>query len=292
MTHKTVKYLLEAATIDMGGFPVKQAFPTQQIEQVDPFLLLHHGQAEFSSNRPARIQGIGPHPHRGFSPVTFVIEGEVHHRDSRGHSQIAKAGEVQWMHAGAGIIHSERPSEALAQRRGRQEIIQLWINSPAKSKTKQPTYWYVSEEDMPMIHSEDGLVQTKLIAGAYQGKRGKIESESDLLVMWGNAKAHGVQVLDIPQGYNSMFYLIKGEMRLRKYGIVEPEHLLIFGEDGESIELEFRSEAQFILLAGRPLDEEVTRYGPYVMSNQTEILKAMRDYQMGKMGILIEEDLA
>ena len=114
---KKVSHLLPAQNMDMGGFPIKQALPTQKVQQFDPFLLLHHARTRYSSRKPARIQGVGPHPHRGFSPVTFVIEGAVHHRDSRGNSQVAKAGEVQWMHAGMGIIHSERPSKELVDNR-------------------------------------------------------------------------------------------------------------------------------------------------------------------------------
>ncbi len=116
--YRKVKYLIPAYDIDMGGISIKQALPTNNVEQVDPFLLLHHGKFTYREDAPALHQGIGPHPHRGFSPVTFVLEGDVHHRDSRGNSQIAKKGDVQWMHTGAGIIHSERPSQALAERNG------------------------------------------------------------------------------------------------------------------------------------------------------------------------------
>lgn len=290
MPLKSVTRLMEAQTIDMDGFPVKQAFPTQEVDQVDPFLLLHHAFADFSAYRPARSQGIGPHPHRGFSPVTFVVEGEIHHRDTRGHSQIAKAGEVQWMHAGMGIVHSERPSTDLIQGDGHQEIIQIWINSPAEHKMEQPEYWYVSRNDMPVIVSEDQKVRSKLIAGEYESHTGPIPPKSPLLVMWGEADSGGYGTLRISPGFNSMLYLIRGHMRLVKYGIVDPEHLMIFGMEGDAIEMEFRSDAQFLLLCGQAIDEKVERYGPYVMNSQTEILEAMRDYQMGKMGILIEED--
>ena len=123
MENRKVKHILPAEKIDMGGFPVKQALPTQQVQQVDPFLLLHHARVKPIYDRPAKTQGVGPHPHRGFSPVTFVIEGEVHHQDSRGNNQVAKAGEVQWIHTGAGIIHSERPTENLIENKGVQELI-------------------------------------------------------------------------------------------------------------------------------------------------------------------------
>ena len=184
---KKVTHLLPAIEIDMGGFPVKQPMPTQKVNRVDPFLLLHHARTKYYNDRPARIQGIGPHPHRGFSPVTFVIKGEIHHRDSRGNDQIAKEGEVQWMHAGMGIIHSERPSEELAERNGIQEIIQLWINSPADKKMKEPYYKYLSEDEIPIITSEDKKINNKLIAGEYEGAKSTIPAESELLILWGNA---------------------------------------------------------------------------------------------------------
>ena len=127
--YRQVDHLIPAENVNMGGIIIKQALPTAKVPQVDPFLLLHHGRFGTRNDAPAKHQGIGPHPHRGFSPVTFVIEGEVHHRDSRGNNQIARKGEVQWMNAGAGIIHSERPSQDLVDSGGHQEIIQLWIIS-------------------------------------------------------------------------------------------------------------------------------------------------------------------
>ncbi len=287
---KKVKYLLPAEEIDMGGFPVKQALPTQKIQQWDPFLLLHHTRTKYSGRRPAKHQGVGPHPHRGFSPVTFIIEGEVHHRDSFGHSQVAKEGEVQWIHAGAGIVHSERPSKALAEKGGHQEIVQLWINSPAEKKMVPPTYHYVPNEELTLFSSEDKKITNKLIAGTYENQTGKIRPQSELLVIWGVGEKGGYQQLTVPRGFNSMLYLVKGNISLKEYGLLEKEQLAIFDQEGDTIEMSLKENSQFILLCGKPIDEEVTQSGPYVMNTQTEILEAMRDYQMGKMGILIEED--
>ena len=287
---KQVKYLLPATEIDMGGFPVKQALPTQKVQQWDPYLLLHHAKVKFSNNRLAKHQGVGPHPHRGFSPVTFVIEGEVHHRDSWGNNQIAKKGEVQWMHAGAGIVHSERPSEALIEKEGSQEIVQLWINSPAAKKMIPPTYSYVPDKVMTLFFSADKKITNKLIAGNYGKFSGKVIPQSELLVIWGKGEQGGRQQLNVPKGFSSMLYLIKGDITLKGYGLVEKEHLAIFDHDGEVIDMSFRTKGQFLLLCGKPIDEVVTQSGPYVMNTQTEILQAMRDYQMGKFGVLIEED--
>ncbi|MFT5249209.1 MAG: redox-sensitive bicupin YhaK (pirin superfamily) [bacterium] len=289
-THKQVTNLLPSVTIDMGGFPVKQPMPTQKIQQVDPFLLLHHARTKYSDRRPARAQGVGPHPHRGFSPVTFVIEGEVHHRDSWENNQIAKQGEVQWVHAGAGIVHSERPSEALVARSGHQEIVQLWINSPASSKMKPPEYYYVSNSNMRTFTSEDKKITNKLIAGNYGSYKGNIIPQSDLLVMWSEGEEDGSQKLTIPKGFNSMLYLIKGDIYIKGYGLVEKEHLAVFDQEEGIVEVTFKEKGQFLLMCGKPINEKVTQSGPYVMNTQTEVLEAMRDYQMGKMGILIEED--
>jgi len=288
-TLKNIKYLLPAVDVDMGGFMVKQPLPTQKVERVDPFLLLHHVRTHYYDDRPAKVQGIGPHPHRGFSPVTFVIEGELHHRDSRGNNQIAKEGEVQWMHAGMGIIHSERPSEDLAAKNGVQEIIQLWINSPAEHKMKVPFYRHLSIEDIPIIVSQDKKITNKLIAGAFEGKRSILPSESELFILWGKSEKNGEQILKIPEEFNTMLYLIKGSMRIKGYGLVDAENLLVFDKEGDNIEMSFSENSQFLLVSGKPIKEKVTQYGPYVMNTQTEIMEAIRDYQMGKMGILIEE---
>ncbi|MDB4584896.1 pirin family protein [Draconibacterium sp.] len=287
--YKTVKYLIPAYDINMGGLMLKQALPTNKVNQVDPFLLLHHAKFTYTENAPAIQQGLGPHPHRGFTPVTFVIEGEVHHRDSRGNNQIAGKGEVQWMHAGAGIIHSERPSQNLADRNGIQEVIQLWINSPASGKMNQPKYQYIPKENIPVFLSEDKKIRNKLIAGSFNQLQGKISTESELLIIWGEANGYGVQTLSVSKRFNSMVYIINGEMKISGYGIAEKESLIIFENNATNIEISANSEAQFLLLAGAAINEKVVQHGPYVMNSQTEILEAMRDYRMGKMGILIEE---
>jgi len=286
---KKVKYLIPAYDVDMGGVPVKQALPTQNVDLVDPFLLLHHARFNFTDDAPAIQQGLAPHPHRGFSPVTFVVEGEVHHRDSRGNNQIARKGEVQWMHAGAGIIHSERPSPDLARRNGQQEIVQLWINSPADKKMLEPKYQFIAERNIPVFISDDKLVTNKLIAGNYDGVTSKTETQSEILIVWSSLKPGGSQTFNLPGLYNVMLYVISGSVIVTTYGIAGKESLVVFDNKSEVIEISAQAETQVLLLAGRPIGEKVVHQGPFVMNNTTEILEAMRDYQMGKMGILIEE---
>lgn len=285
---KKVKYTLPATEVDMGGFPVKQALPTNNVEQVDPFLLLHHARATPHNDRPAKVQGVGPHPHRGFSPVTFVIEGEINHQDSRGNNQVAKAGEVQWIHSGAGIIHSERPTQALVDANGTQEIIQLWINSPAEKKMNEPEYIHIAEDNIPRIVQNE-QIDVKLISGDYEGNTGPFRGQSELLLLWGVMKTGVSQRFQIPKEFNTAVYSIKGDLRIEGMGLVDPESLVVFEQDGDEITFHANSEAQFLVLAGLPINEPLTQYGPFVMNSQTEIMEAMRDYQMGKMGYLVED---
>ena len=287
--YKKVRTLIPAFDIDMGGIPLKQALPTTKVQQVDPFLLLHHGELKYRKHAKAVQQGVGAHPHRGFTPVTFIIEGEIHHRDSRGNNQIAKKGEVQWMHAGAGIVHSERPSQDLIDRNGTNEIIQLWVNSPADKKMQEPSYQYVPEQEIPVFLSDDESIRSKVIAGQYGSLKGKIKGESELLMLWNDAIETGSHTFSIPTGFNTMLYTIKGQLKVKDYGLVEKESLVIFEDDGDMISITADQGASFLLLSGLPLNEKMVQHGPFVMNSQTEILEAMRDYQMGKMGILIEE---
>lgn len=286
---KQVKYLLPALEIDLGGLAVKQLIPTERVGRVDPFLLLHHGIIEVEDWIPAHRQGFDPHPHKGFSPVTFVVSGEIHHRDSRGHDQIAKDGEVQWMHAGNGIIHSERPSKAMVEKGGSFEIVQLWINSPSDKKRAAPDYQYLSKDHFVSFLSSDGKINNQLIAGHYHQLVSDTRIQSELVVIWGEGSAGGMMTYDVPQGFQSMLYVISGNIQVKKYGPVEKQHLAIFEEKGDEIEITINEAASFLLLMGLPINEEVVQSGPFVMNSQTEVMEAMRDYRMGKMGILIED---
>ena len=287
--NKKVSTLIPAFDIDMGGIPLKQALPTNNVRQVDPFLLLHHGTLKYRKSGKAIHQGVGAHPHRGFTPVTFIIDGEIHHRDSRGNNQIARKGEVQWMHAGSGIVHSERPSQNLMDRNGSNEMIQLWVNSPAHKKMLEPSYQYVPANDIPFIDSEDKNIRTKIIVGEYASLKGKIVPESELQVLWSEANGPGAQSFSVPMGFNTMIYTIKGNLKINGFGLVEKENLVIFEKEGGQIQVSTDGKAEFLVLSGKPLDEKVVQHGPFVMNSETEILEAMRDYQMGKMGVLIEE---
>jgi hypothetical protein len=289
MKNRSVSRLLYAHTVDMGGLPVRQPIPTQQVEQIDPFLLLHHADVKVPTHIQPAHAGVGPHPHRGFSPVTFIFKGGVHHRDSRGNNSVIYEGGAQWMNAGMGIIHSERPPQNIHELGGRQEIIQLWINTPAEHKMDQPAYYPVTSDQAPVFLSEDGLVKIKVFSGEVLGLRGPVPSQTIVNAATAEFKSGGTVFIPIPTRHNAFIYLLDGKVALGGFGMVEALHLVQFKNDGDGIEIKALEDTRILLMSGLPLNEEVVSYGPFVMNTQTQVLEAMRDYKMGKMGVLIEE---
>jgi redox-sensitive bicupin YhaK (pirin superfamily) len=289
MKTRTVNRLLYAHPMDMGGLPIRQPLPTQQVEQVDPFLLLHHADIKVPTHLEPDHAGVGPHPHRGFSPVTFIFNGGVHHRDSRGNDSVVYAGGAQWMNAGMGIIHSERPPLDIHERGGRQEIIQLWINTPAQHKMDIPDYQAVSAEEVPLFQSEDKKATLRVFSGQWLGLTGPVVSHTEVNTATLTLHKGGSIELPVPMHHHALVYLLDGQVNVQGFGLVEGHHLIYFNNDGESIAIRADEETRMLVLSGAPLNEEVVSYGPFVMNTQTQIMEAMRDYQKGKMGILIEE---
>ncbi|TDH23992.1 pirin family protein [Segetibacter sp. 3557_3] len=288
-TLRTIKSLVYAGTLDLGGMPVRQAFPSAKIGQVDPFLLLHHADLKVPSHIPVKQAGVGPHPHRGFSPVTIVYKGGVQHRDSRGNVNVVYEGGTQWMNAGMGIIHSERPPQDIFDKGGRQEIVQLWVNTPAAHKMDQPSYFPLNAEDTPTIISEDGLVKVLVHAGEHAGKRSPVPTLSPVNVISLFIQKGGRYQLEVPVEHSAFFYVLKGKLNYKGDGEIEAHYAAILNNDGSGFELEALEDAVVLLGSGTPLNEAVTSHGPFVMNNQTEIMEAFRDYKLGKMGVLIED---
>jgi redox-sensitive bicupin YhaK (pirin superfamily) len=289
MKNRSVSNMLYAQMVDMGGFPVRQPLPTQKVEQVDPFLLLHHADIKAPKHVEPDDAGIGPHPHRGFSPVTFIFKGGVHHRDSRGNDSTIYAGGAQWMNAGMGILHSERPPHDIHEIGGRQEIVQLWINTPAAHKMDQPAYFPLSAEDAPTFTSDDEKVNARIFSGELLGVKGPIPSHTNVNAATIEFKKGGKVLVELPKSHNALLYLLDGKLTLEGFGLVDGLNAVVFKKDGDGVTIEALEDTRVLLLSGEPLNEEVVSYGPFVMNTQTQIMEAMRDYQMGKMGVLIEE---
>jgi len=289
MKSRTVARLLYAEKVDMGGLPVRQPLPTQNVEQIDPFLLLHHADIKVpSTHRPAH-GGVGPHPHRGFSPVTFIFKGGVHHRDSRGNDNTVYAGGAQWMNAGRGIIHSERPPDDIHEIGGRQEIIQLWINTPAAHKMKQPEYFPLDADQVPQKTSADGLTTIRVFSGNLAGLSGPMPAANEINAATADIRKGGSISVALPTNHNALVYLLDGQLTVEGFGLVDGMHLVHLNNDGEGFVAQANEDTRVLLVSGMPIDEKVVSYGPFVMNDQTQILEAMRDYQMGKMGVLIED---
>lgn len=272
--------MLYAEVVSMGGMPIRQPFPTNNVQQIDPFLLLHHHKT--AAGEP--FEGVGAHPHRGFSPVSFIFEGSLRHQDSRGNDSIISAGGIQWMNAGMGIIHSERPVNVDADL----ELIQLWINTPATHKMDQPVYVPVTAEEAGKFISDDNLVKASVFSGEVLGIKGKVNALSPLNAATFEIATDGTVSIPIPADHNALIYLLDGSIMLDGYGLVEGKNAVVFERNGDGITITGKENTRILFITGKPLEEKVVSYGPFVMNTQTQIMEAMRDYQMGKMGVLIE----
>jgi redox-sensitive bicupin YhaK (pirin superfamily) len=288
-TNRTIKSILYAQPMDMGGMPIRQPFPSAKAEHIDPFLLLHHADIKVPEHVDTQYAGVGPHPHRGFSPVSFIFKGGVHHRDSRGNNNIVYGGGTQWMHAGMGVIHSERPPHDIHEIGGRQELIQLWVNTPAAHKMDQPEYQPLTAEDTPTVQSEDGLAKVHIIAGVLNGVKGPIKPLSEVNTFTAGFRKGAKFYFAIPSSHNAFIYVLDGKVQVTGDSEVDGKYVAVFNNDGEGFELEALEDTRLFIGSGEPLNEPVASHGPFVMNNQTQLMEAFRDYQMGKMGVLIEE---
>lgn len=273
--------------VNMGPIKLRQPVPTNEIDLIDPFVLLHH-YGPYPINELNNPFDLGPHPHRGFEPITFLIEGEQLHRDSLGNESVVKSGDVQWTTAGRGIIHAEGPTKEFVKRGGNLEGIQLWLNLPAEKKMIPANYQHVANEDFRVVTSEDGKVQTQVVAGELDGTYGRIATQTPVNAFMIDIQEGGTTEIAIPNSHQSLLYLLKGDATVNgstslKYN---DDQLIWFEQDGEGFSLSGTKSSKLLLLSGEPFHEKVASWGPYVMNNQTEIMEALRDYQQGKMGFL------
>ncbi|MBK6949258.1 MAG: pirin family protein [Haliscomenobacter sp.] len=287
MKYSSVAHILPSAQVQMGNISIKQPLPTQRVPQISPFLLLHHF-GPLQAQPGEDPLDIGPHPHRGFEPVTFLYSGGIRHKDSRGNEGILAGGDIQWMTAGRGIIHSERASREFLENGGVMEGIQLWINLPKRYKMEEPRYQDIKADQLPVLSESHSLAQTKVVAGTYRGIRGPARTFTPLLILQIDLAQGGEVEVVIPAGFNACVYLVRGGAQLNRNFDYPVGTLLYFRNDGEGFSLTGLEPTQALVMAGEPIDEPLAQWGPYVMNEQSELLEAMRDYQMGKMGFYID----
>ncbi|MBP8033224.1 MAG: pirin family protein [Bacteroidia bacterium] len=277
---KKIQSIHTAPETMMGPVKLRQAFPLRGIEQVSPFILLHHFDFTFLPHE--NNFNVPPHPHRGFSPVTFLFEGSVEHEDSVGNKHIVYNNEVQWINAGRGIIHSEKADKAFIEKGGRSQGIQLWINTPKSEKMNPPSYQPITKNEIVLIEKEG--VEFRLISGKYEDKKGP--AKSDVVTAMLRMKANSTFSLHFPADHNVTFYVLEGELNLNSTQTIKQHDLVVFEQSADEILLNAKVDSKLLIMAGLPINEPMVTHGPFVMNSETEILEAMRDYQQGKMGFL------
>ncbi len=266
------------------GFPVRTLFSYDNLgKHISPFLLLDHaGPAEFTPTEQRR--GVGQHPHRGFETVTIVYDGEVEHRDSSGGGGKIGPGDVQWMTAASGIIHEEFHSEAFARSGGPLEMVQLWVNLPAKDKMADAGYQTLLDGDIPVLPLANDAGQLRLIAGEFAGTRGPARTFTPI-DLWDLRLNAGKSVtLDLHAGRNSALVILRGTVLVNGEQIARQGDLALFERDGSQLTLESNDDAKVLLLSGEPIDEPIVGHGPFVMNTEQEIHQAFEDFHSGRFG--------
>jgi redox-sensitive bicupin YhaK (pirin superfamily) len=287
MTQRSVAKVVPAVrTVEGGGFVVRRTFPSARLDMVDPFLLLDHmGPSDYA---PGEAVGAPDHPHRGFETVTYMLEGAFEHQDSSGGGGYLGPGDVQWMTAGAGIVHSELPSERIRREGGRVHGLQLWVNLPRADKMSPPRYQEIEADEIPVTEPAPGA-RVKVVAGDVFGVRGPVDVHSPIVYLHVTLQAGAAVDVPVPDGHQAFAYVISGR---GQFGADETEasesQLVLFADDEGDVHLagpdDLEGPLEALVISGVPLREPVARYGPFVMNTRAELVQAVEDYQSGAMG--------
>ena len=264
------------------GFPVREMFSYQSHgKQLSPFLLLDYASpTEFAAaDHPP---GVGSHPHRGFETVTIAYKGEVAHRDSTGKGGVIGPGDVQWMTAGSGILHEEFHSEAFTRSGGTLEMVQLWVNLPAKDKMAAPGYQGIVSNDIPVVVLPNDAGTVRVIAGDYEGHVGPAQTFTPMYVWDMNLKQGGTSEFSLPEGWNSALIVLHGTVLVNGDSVARETQMVLLDSVGDKVSIEANSDAIVLLLSGEPINEEIVGHGPFVMNSQAEIVQAINDFNSGR----------
>lgn len=267
-----------------NGFPVRSLFSYQSHgKALSPFLLLDRaGPTDFSPSGDAR--GVGQHPHRGFETVTIVYKGEVAHRDSTGQGGVIGPGDVQWMTAASGILHEEFHSEDFTRSGGTLDMVQLWVNLPAKDKMSTPGYQAIQNESIPSVALPEGAGTVRVIAGHYAGYTGPARTFSPMNVWDVRLDAGATVELPAVDGWNTAVVVLRGTVQINGRDIAREAQMALLDRGDSGLTLEANSDAVLLLLNGEPIDEPIVGHGPFVMNTQDEIVQAMTDFNRGQFG--------
>ncbi len=271
------------------GFPVRSIFSyNDRAAEFSPFLLLDYaGPTTFPPTTERK--GVGEHPHRGFETVTIVYAGEVEHRDSTGGGGVIGPGDVQWMTAAGGLVHEEFHGPTFARTGGAFEMVQLWVNLPAKNKLAQPGYQGITNAQIPRVALPDGAGSVRVIAGEFNGSQGPARTFSPVNVWDVNLQAGGHATFKVPAGYTTALFVLRGKLQLVGGETIGEAEMAVLGRAGEEFSVEALENTTLLVLNGEPFNEPVVGYGPFVMNTRREIEQAIADFQDGKMGHIGEQ---
>ena len=284
MTRKVERVATAHRQLEGGGFVVRRPFPAEGLALVDPFLLLDEfGPADYG---PGEAKGAPDHPHRGFETVTYMLEGEFEHEDSAGNRGAIAAGDVQWMTAGKGVVHSEMPAGRIREKGGRIHGFQVWVNLPARDKLMAPRYQEVPAARIPQAADPDGRARVRVIAGEALGARAVIDTRTPIVYQDWSLSPGAVVEQPLTEGHHAFVYVFEGRAEVGSDGRALGDGQLGLLGPGRGVRLAVpqgaTAGARLLLLAGQPLGEPVARYGPFVMNTEAEIRQALSDYRSGR----------
>ena len=269
------------------GFRVHNFIPSRHgldMHRMSPFIMMDYG-AKFHVPPSDSPKGVGVHPHRGFETVTIAYKGSVAHHDSAGGGGIIGEGDVQWMTAASGVLHKEYHEESFSKTGGDFQMIQLWVNLPAKDKMSTPKYQAIENAAMPKVMVEKGFVE--VIAGNFQGVRGKASTFTPVHLFNAHLEAGGNSVFEFPAVFNTCLVVVEGEIRINGSDESVPlDHFVLFANEGETFQIEATENSKVLILSGEPIPEPIAAHGPFVMNTRQEILQAFQDFEAGKFGTL------
>ena len=268
------------------GFPVRNLFPSNDLDRaVDPFLMLDYaGPRHFAPTDHPR--GVGEHPHRGFETVTIMYDGAVAHRDSAGNAGVIGPGDVQWMTAASGVVHEEMHEAQWAKQGGTFQAIQLWVNLPQAQKLTAPRYQTLLNADIPSIVLEQGAGTLRVIAGTFQGHKGPARTFTPVELYDLQLHAGSRVELMLPEGHGTSVFVLKGRVVVNGQEPAGEAELAVLKRQGSLVVLEAKQDSRLLIMSGKPIDEPIARYGPFVMNTKAELVQAVEDYQAGRMGHL------
>lgn len=279
---RSIKKIHKAEYRPIADLVTYSPMPTGELQMIDPFLFLnHHGPQTYGPNNNGLP--FGPHPHRGMETVTFILEGDISHKDSGGNESVIYSGGVQWMTAGSGLIHAEISSDDFKKFGGDLEILQLWVNLPANLKMTKPTYRGLQQDDIPTVAFDEGKITARVVSGELKNTKGAFDTLSPINLSVINFKTTGKLELNIPKEHNIFFYVIKGELKVNGES-AKALHLVEFENNEETLNIEALADSTLLFGHARPFNEPVVARGPFVMNTMEEIDEAYKDYQAGKLG--------